>query len=85
MLKARGYILVFNNSGKHLAKKRKRSREVENENDDQPGGSMFTSTTCLLPDNPLNDVIGNMIGFISIFKNYLYNNLYHCLFFSKHI
>lgn len=30
---------------------------------------MFTSTTCLLPDNPLNDVIGNMIDLISIFKN----------------
>ena len=30
---------------------------------------MFTSTTCLLPDNPLNDVIGNIIDFFSIFKN----------------
>ena len=33
----------------------------ESEDDEEPEESIFTSTTCLLPENPLNDVIGNIL------------------------
>ena len=32
------------------------------ENEEEPGdNNVFNSTTCLLPENPLNDVIGNIL------------------------
>ena len=46
----------------------------ESEDDEEPEESIFTSTTCLLPENPLNDVIGKVLNIFVLanFKQYAY-------------
>ena len=53
------------------------SEESESEDED-PSGDIFSSTTCLLPEEPLNDVIGNFFSirmYLRIFHITIYLQL----------